>query len=134
MPTHTVHARHAAANERSFVTKYHQPGAENAPAEIFGEGAVNYLDKVRKQSARELEALNAEQKRAGAERNIEAARFYRDLIAAETKTLRAARLWLGWITGGGYSGDAPWVEMYHWPTDFADVLDDVWRGLSLRFA
>lgn len=128
MPLHTVTARHASANERITVLKYFaHTGMETS--EVFSSAAVDFLDRQRRQCARELEGLNAQQKALRMEKNVEAARWFRGAVAETTKRLRAVRLWLGWISGGGISGDAPWTAMYYWPTDFPEQLDQVWGEL-----
>lgn len=95
-----------------------------------GGAVVDFLDGLRRTAILEHEQLTAAQRECGKERNVEAAREYRGLVASAMKRLRAIRLWLGHYSGG-FGGDCPWIEFWDWPPDLGPEIHEVAREIEL---
>ena len=101
--------------------------------QIQSDDAIDWLDGERVRWAQEESEMARLQKECAAERNFDAAKRYAVLKSDALKMLRAVRLWLGYLTGGGYRGDAPYKRPAHWPADLAPEIKLVNGSLYLRF-
>lgn len=80
---------------------------------------------------REHDECKAEQTRLGREKNIEAARSYREYVSYCMKRLRATRLWIGMLVGDPALKDCPALDQDKWPVDLAPELDEVASDILL---
>lgn len=95
---------------------------------LTGAAPVDVLLRERKKAVHELEHWQRAQKEAGAQRDIDAARAYRSLVADAQRYLSAVRQWLGYYTGDDYR------PVRHFPPSLVTELDTVARNLELELA
>lgn len=85
-----------------------------------------HFDRLRRHYAAEREEALREQKTAGAARNADAARWWKDVAGDSLKRYRAACLMLGtcWCEP---PGDSPFREPEDWPIELAGAVAEVYR-------
>jgi hypothetical protein len=89
---------------------------------------IEYAKEQLKELARDLDLFNKTKKELEREKNIEAARYYRELISDWTKQHRALKLALGWFLD---EPSLPYKPMRNWPLELVDELDRYLNLLSL---
>lgn len=107
------------------------PFGPHTPAWEPDDDALALARERLKSISRDLDGFHVAQKECGKDKNVDAARYYRELIQEWTKQQRAWRLVLGFFVD---EKALPYRPMKYWPAELADDCDralaclDMYRG------
>lgn len=97
------------------------------PPFILADDELQQARDRLKTTSRELDGFYAAQKQCAADKNFDAAKYYKHLIQEWTKQQRAWRLVLGFFVD---ETALPYRPMQYWPVELADYCDAVFRAIE----